>query len=216
MMVWMGMYTQTFHAAIITDSTREDPRTEQDQYAAAGVVTSCRAAGRNGWRTSCPLTSCRRLTICCAFLPEMILTVAGTLLMVLDPLFAKTMPRLFGHLSIAGTAGRGIGGAISPTSVPGPAFGDLLVVDGFATFFRVLVMAVGMLAVLSSYRFLDRRERRDRRVSRAAAVLDCGTVRDGFGQRPDHDFHRPRDFVDCELMCWPAICATTSGTMKPR
>ena len=35
------------------------------------------------------------------FAPETILTIAGTLLMVLDPLFAKKMPKLFGHLSIA-------------------------------------------------------------------------------------------------------------------
>ena len=39
---------------------------------------------------------------------------------------------------------------------PGTAFGGMLVVDGFATFFRVLVMAVGLLTVLSSYRFLRR------------------------------------------------------------
>ena len=32
----------------------------------------------------------------------------------------------------------------------------MLVVDGFATFFRVLVIAVGILTVLASYRFLAR------------------------------------------------------------
>ena len=32
----------------------------------------------------------------------------------------------------------------------------MLVVDGFATFFRVLVIGVGILTVLSSYRFLRR------------------------------------------------------------
>ena len=35
------------------------------------------------------------------FAPETILTIAGTLLMVLDPLFARRFPKLFGHLSIA-------------------------------------------------------------------------------------------------------------------
>ena len=44
----------------------------------------------------------QRAPICLRFLPEIILTVAGTLLMVLDPLFAKRRRRLFGHLSIAG------------------------------------------------------------------------------------------------------------------
>ena len=47
-------------------------------------------------------------------------------------------------------------GAIAANSVPGPAFSNLLIVDGFATFFRVLVLAIGILSVLSSYRYLDR------------------------------------------------------------
>src|ERR1700743_3769089 len=32
----------------------------------------------------------------------------------------------------------------------------MLLVDGFATFFRILVIGVGILAVLSSYRYIDR------------------------------------------------------------
>ena len=34
----------------------------------------------------------------------------------------------------------------------------MLVVDGFATFFRILVMSVGILAILPSYSFLARQE----------------------------------------------------------
>ena len=91
------------------------------------------------------------------FSPEIILTLAGTLLMVLDPFFAKRAPRLFGHISIAAFFGA-ILGAIAANSVPGHAFSDLLVVDGFATFFRILVLGIGILAVLSSYRYLDRED----------------------------------------------------------
>ncbi len=89
------------------------------------------------------------------FAPETILTIAGTLLMVLDPFFARRMPKLFGHISIVALLAA-IVGAIQASSVPGPAFSNLLVVNGFATYFRVLVMAIGILAVLSSYRYLDR------------------------------------------------------------
>src|SRR5882724_5892604 len=89
------------------------------------------------------------------FSPEMILSVAGTLLMVLDPFFAKRTPRLFGHVSIVAFI-TAIFGAICANTVPGPAFSNLLIVDGFATFFRVLVLCVGILSVLSSYRYLDR------------------------------------------------------------
>jgi NADH-quinone oxidoreductase subunit N len=88
------------------------------------------------------------------FSPEIILTVAGTVLMILDPLFAKRIPRMFGHLSIAAFIAA-IAGAAGADSVQGHAFSNLLVVDGFGTFFRYLVIAIGILTVLASYRYLD-------------------------------------------------------------
>ena len=91
------------------------------------------------------------------FSPEIVLTVAGTLLMVLDPLFAKRLPKLFGHLSILALL-LAIAGAAGANSVPGSSFSNLLVVDGFATFFRFLVLAIGILTVLASYRYLDLEE----------------------------------------------------------
>ena len=91
------------------------------------------------------------------FLPEIILTVMGTALMVLDPVLHKRSSYAFGHLAIAALIA-GIGGAIYSFTDPGPAFGGMLVVDGFATFFRILVMSVGILAILPSYSFLARQE----------------------------------------------------------
>jgi NADH-quinone oxidoreductase subunit N len=91
------------------------------------------------------------------FLPEIILTVMGTALMVLDPLIHKRSSNAFGHLAIAALIA-GIGGAIYAFTDPGEAFGGMLVVDGFATFFSILVMSVGILAILSSYNFLARQE----------------------------------------------------------
>jgi NADH-quinone oxidoreductase subunit N len=88
------------------------------------------------------------------FAPETILTIAGTLVMILDPLFAKRMPKLFGHLSIISLLIAALGTAAAYT-VQGPAFSNLLIVDGFATFFRFLVIAIGILTVLASYRYLD-------------------------------------------------------------
>ncbi len=91
------------------------------------------------------------------FLPEIILSVAATLLMVLDPVVSKRWSNVFGHLSILALIG-GIAGAVYAYGNPGPAFGGLLMVDGFATFFRVLVMGVGILTVLPSYAFLRRQQ----------------------------------------------------------
>src|SRR5579872_2474104 len=91
------------------------------------------------------------------FAPETILTIAGTILMVLDPILARRMPKLFGHLSIAALIAAFLG-AMAAASDPGPAFSNLLIVDGFAAYFRILVIAIGILAVLSSYRYLDREQ----------------------------------------------------------
>jgi NADH-quinone oxidoreductase subunit N len=91
------------------------------------------------------------------FLPEIILTVMGTLLMVLDPIIAKRSSKAFGHLSILALLGAGAA-AVYAYQTPGTAFGEMLVVDGFATFFRVLVAVVGILTILQSYRFLARQE----------------------------------------------------------
>jgi NADH-quinone oxidoreductase subunit N len=91
------------------------------------------------------------------FLPEIILTLMGTLLMVLDPILSKRSSYAFGHLSIGGLIAA-LAGSVYAFQEQGPAFGNMLVVDGFATFFRVLVIAVGILTVLPSYRFLARQE----------------------------------------------------------
>jgi NADH-quinone oxidoreductase subunit N len=91
------------------------------------------------------------------FLPEIILTVMGTAMMVLDPIINRRDSKVFGHLAIAALIA-GIAGAIYAFSQSGPAFGGMLAVDGFATFFRILVMSVGILAVLPSYSFLARQD----------------------------------------------------------
>ncbi len=87
------------------------------------------------------------------FLPEIILTVMGTLLMVLDPVIHKRSSPAFGHISLLALLGA-MGASIYANTIAGPAFGGMLMVDGFATFFRVLVIAVGILTVFPSYRFL--------------------------------------------------------------
>src|ERR1035438_861243 len=89
------------------------------------------------------------------FLPEIILTIMGTLLMVLDPLLHRRSSYAFGHLSIFALLAA-LGGSVFAYTHAGPAFGGLLMVDGFATFFRVLVIVVGILTILPSYRFLAR------------------------------------------------------------
>src|SRR3954447_6814976 len=91
------------------------------------------------------------------FLPEIILTIMGTFLMVMDPILNKRASYAFGHVSLLALFGA-MGGAMYAYTMPGAAFGGMLIVDGFATFFRVLVIAVGILTIFPSYRFLEQQD----------------------------------------------------------
>ena len=91
------------------------------------------------------------------FLPEIILSVMGTFLMVLDGFLQKRSSTVFGTISIFSLIAALVG-SVYAYGQAGPAFGGLLIVDGFATFFRVLVIVVGILTILPSYGFLARQD----------------------------------------------------------
>ncbi len=88
-------------------------------------------------------------------LPEIILTLAGVLIMFLEAVLSDKNKGIFAPLSILALMGAGIG-AILAYGHPGLAFQNMLVIDGFATFFRLLVIAVGILVVFSSVDYLKR------------------------------------------------------------
>ena len=73
--------------------------------------------------------------------------------MVLTPIIKTGPAPIFGNISLLAIFGA-IAGSLYRLHDAGLAFHDMLIVDCFATFFRVLVLAVGALVILSSYRFL--------------------------------------------------------------
>jgi len=87
--------------------------------------------------------------------PELILTAAATLLMMIDALGRRPRPALFSSLSAGALLVAGAG-ALWAYRDPGPAFSGMVLVDGFATFFRLLVITVGFLTVVASHRYLRR------------------------------------------------------------
>ncbi len=88
-------------------------------------------------------------------LPEIILTIVGVLMMFCAAVLKEDQTSIYAPLSIAGLVAALIGSVVAYGST-GKAFHDMLVVDGFATFFRVLVIVVGILAVFSSMDYLKR------------------------------------------------------------
>src|ERR1035441_4785937 len=92
-------------------------------------------------------------------LPEMVLTVMGTLLMVLDPVLHKRSSNAFGHLSLAALVAA-LGATVYAYTQAGPAFGGMIVVDGFATFSGARVFVVAIPTTLSPSRNPQRAEER--------------------------------------------------------
>ncbi len=95
-------------------------------------------------------------------LPEIILTIVAIAVMMLEAVRDEARNR-GGSLASSVTL-LGLVAALAATFVahsqPGAAFQQMIIVDGFATFFRALVIIVAILAVLCSGQYL-RRERSD-------------------------------------------------------
>jgi len=88
-------------------------------------------------------------------LPEILLVAFGTLLMVLEPLTPPGAKSRLGKIGLGGLMAA-LWAAVVAHSSPGTAFQGMLVVDGLATFFRVLAIGAGILATLSSFEYLKR------------------------------------------------------------
>ncbi len=110
---------------------------------------------RLGVQTDVFVTSIPSASEYLRFLPEIILCAMGTFLMVLNPLIKRISSPVFGNLSLLAMAGA-ILACVYANTLPGEAFSRMLVIDGFATFFRILVISIGVVVVLGSYQFLSR------------------------------------------------------------
>lgn len=88
------------------------------------------------------------------FLPEIILTIAGALIMFLEAVMREGRKAALAWLAAIGLGGALIGSLVA-FAVGGQGFNNMLIVDGFATFFRVLVIVVGLLTILASMHYLD-------------------------------------------------------------
>ena len=90
------------------------------------------------------------------FLPEIILTIAGTLLLVVEGYKKEHDSRsLISTLTVIAIV-LAMYGTVVAYQTPGFAFSSMLISDGYAAFFRLVVLAVGLLTVLSSSAYLER------------------------------------------------------------
>ncbi len=90
------------------------------------------------------------------FLPEILLSVFGVLIMMLEAV-ARGKRTYLGVLALVAVAAA-FAGNIWAYANSGPAFQNMIVVDGYGTFFRGLVLIVGLLCILTSFSYLEREQ----------------------------------------------------------
>jgi NADH-quinone oxidoreductase subunit N len=87
------------------------------------------------------------------FAPETLLIVVGAIFMVMEPLSKPDGKRKFAVLSFLTLVVALVLTAMAWAD-PGPAFSNLLIVDGFSTFFVALILSVGLFTILISTNYL--------------------------------------------------------------
>jgi NADH-quinone oxidoreductase subunit N len=89
-------------------------------------------------------------------LPEIIMTVAGTLIMLIEGWLSgenkKSNLSVFTFIAFVAA----LVAAVVANASPGLSYSNMFIVDGFATFFRVLVIGVGILSLFSAIQYLKR------------------------------------------------------------
>jgi NADH-quinone oxidoreductase subunit N len=87
-------------------------------------------------------------------LPELVLSAFGIIIMLLDPLLdEEKSQKTLGGIGLVGTLAALVSTWFMAQS-PGPAFANMVRVDGFSVFFHVLVIAVVGVVILTSYEYM--------------------------------------------------------------
>ncbi len=87
-------------------------------------------------------------------LPELVLSLFGMLIMIVDPLLDdENSHQSLGTIALIGTLAA-LASTFWMAQYPGTAFWNMVRVDGFSVFFHFLVIAIAAVVILSSYEYL--------------------------------------------------------------
>ena len=87
-------------------------------------------------------------------LPELVLSVFGIVIMVLDPLVdEEKSQKLLGYIGLGGAVA-GLLATWYMAQYPGLAFSNMVKVDSFSVFFHVLVIGIAAVVILSSFEYM--------------------------------------------------------------
>ena len=106
-------------------------------------------------------------------LPEVVLSIFGTLVMLIDPLLpGKNNRRSLGWLAFVGALA-GIAASFYQVNAQGTGWFGMVRVDAFSIFFHVLVIAISAITILASFEYLDAQQIRS---GEYYALILFGTV----------------------------------------
>jgi len=92
------------------------------------------------------------------FLPEIVLSIFGLAIMVVDPLLDdKANQRTVGAIALIGALAA-LASALVQAQYPGPAFWNMIQVDAFSVFFHFVIIAVTAVVILTSYEYMEVQE----------------------------------------------------------
>ena len=84
-------------------------------------------------------------------MPELVLSIFGMIVMVVDPLLdPDSSHESLGTIALVGTIAA-LASTFWMARYPGTAFWNMVRVEGFSVFFHVLVIAISLVAILSSF-----------------------------------------------------------------
>ena len=87
-------------------------------------------------------------------LPELVLSIFGMLVMVVDPLLdEESSHQALGTIALIGTLAA-LASTFWMAQYPGTAFWNMVRVEGFSVYFHFLVIAIAAVVILSSYEYL--------------------------------------------------------------
>jgi NADH-quinone oxidoreductase subunit N len=88
------------------------------------------------------------------FLPEIVLTIFGVVIMLLDPLLDEEQSQqTLGMLALIGTL-LALFSVLVMAGHPGLAFWNMISVDSFSVFFHFLIITIAALVILTSYEYM--------------------------------------------------------------
>jgi NADH-quinone oxidoreductase subunit N len=92
---------------------------------------------------------------CLRILPELVLSLFGIVIMLLDPLLdERRRQRRLGQVALVGSLAAILASLVEARS-PGFAFWAMVRVDGFSVFFHVLVTTIAAVVILTSFEYMS-------------------------------------------------------------